>query len=153
MAGMAGRGQWSIEVRRDEWPVAPCGHRHSPSSDRHGFGARAVGTYRLAASFAALSAWDEVRGPLLVTIEAGTLVRCDAWVGLYDPSWDICWDGYRCLILTGPQAGLCVEVADAGTPEGGGGRDWHGDRPTLGLPPVFLREPAAPNDPRVANRP
>ena len=60
-------------------------------------------------------------------------MRCDAWIGYADACSDIYWDGYRCLVLNGPQVGLCVEVPDAGTP--GGDEPHHrGSRPTLGMP-------------------
>jgi len=47
---------------------------------------------------------------------------------------------------------MCVEVADAGTADVDDAREWHGDRPTLGLPPAFQREPAGGFGPGLLNR-
>ena len=124
---------------RTAWTIGRCGHRHAPDEDPFGFGAREAGIYRLAAPFHSQTVWDSVGRPVPVTIEQGALIRCDAWVGVGDPCSDVYWDGYRCHVLTGSQAGLCVLVADAGTPDVEGLGDWHGDRPTLGLPPEFER--------------
>lgn len=140
-------------MSREKWPAAICGHRHAPDDDPYGFGARAAGTYRLTAPFRTQTVWDSVGRPVRVTIEQGSLIRCDAWVGVSDPCSDVYWDGYRCQVLSGPQSGLCVLVADAGTPDVEGPGDWHGSRPTLGLPSEFTPELAGPSGPGLTNRP
>ena len=134
--------EWLDQER--PWRLESCGHRHRFVADHVGPAAQADQgqTFRLDRALPKLLLQvDGVDGDHWVSLEAGTLVRCDAPNGYGDPCSDIYWDSYRCLILSGPLAGQCVEIPDAGTPDG----DWptnRGSRPTLGMPGERMASPA-----------
>ena len=88
---------------------------------------------------------DHADGEQWISLDAGTLVRCDASIGYADPCSDIYWNAYRCLIQIGLFAGQCVEIPNAGTP----GDDWptnRGSRPRLGMPGERVVPSSVPND-------
>ena len=132
--------------REHPWVAAPCGHSHRRGEsldpafmDRFLASLPCLGrTFLVASPVDAEASLDHSDDQPAITVGAGALVRCDAWVGFVDGCSDIYYDAYRCQVLTGPQAGVCFNIDDAGTAQGP--TRFRGSRPILGLPEAFVEK-------------
>ena len=94
------------------WTTFACGHRHREWVSPWGFGDNVVGRrFVVSEPIGAMVTGDlkDGLGPAM-TLDPGTRLRLDAAIDDHSAGSDAYWGLYRCLLESGPSAGVCVVI-------------------------------------------